>query len=92
MPGRAPVCSPRSITGTPLTSTYSTPSQYCLGFSKVPLSLTLPGSKATLADLSSRTLTLDSGDANERAAANEQVGMAINFIVATPYIFAQEGR
>jgi hypothetical protein len=42
--------------------------------------------------LSVRTLPLDSADSTERRAANARVGQAINFIVATPYIFAQEGR
>ena len=41
--------------------------------------------------LAARTLSLDSADSAERGAANERVGEAINFIVATPYIFAQEG-
>jgi hypothetical protein len=34
---------------------------------------------------------LDSANSAERGAANASVGQAINFIVATPYIFAQEG-
>ncbi|NNM20331.1 MAG: DUF1800 family protein [Gammaproteobacteria bacterium] len=45
-----------------------------------------------VADLSSRTLLLDSVNSDERYAANRRIGMAINFIVGTPYIFAQEGR
>jgi hypothetical protein len=42
--------------------------------------------------LSARTLLLGSVTDTERQAANTRVGQAINFIVAMPYIFAQEGR
>jgi hypothetical protein len=42
--------------------------------------------------LSARNLPLDSANSTERRAANARVGQAISFIVATPYIFAQEGR
>lgn len=35
---------------------------------------------------------LDSGDADEREEANYRVGLAVNFIVATPYFMAQQGR
>jgi hypothetical protein len=35
---------------------------------------------------------LDSANSTERDKANARVGQAINFIVAMPYIFAQEGR
>jgi hypothetical protein len=42
-------------------------------------------------DLRERVLPLDSADRALRAAANARIGQAINFIVATPYIFAQEG-
>jgi hypothetical protein len=41
--------------------------------------------------LGAQTLPLDSADSTERGAANARVRQAINFIVATPYIFAQEG-
>lgn len=37
-------------------------------------------------------IALDSENVEIRLAANESVGKAINFITATPYIFAQEGR
>jgi hypothetical protein len=42
--------------------------------------------------LSDQSLPLDSLDADQKRYANERVGQAINFIVATPYIFAEEGR
>ena len=43
-------------------------------------------------DLSGRTMQLDSAFTDDRLDANRRIGMAINFIVGTPYIFAQEGR
>jgi len=42
--------------------------------------------------LSAQSLPLDSIDTDEKHYANGRIGQAINFIVATPYIFAQEGR
>jgi hypothetical protein len=42
--------------------------------------------------LSTRVLSLDSANSTVRDKANARVGQAINFIVAMPYIFAQEGR
>ncbi|MEM7019141.1 MAG: DUF1800 family protein [Pseudomonadota bacterium] len=38
------------------------------------------------------TLALADTDDDTRREANRRVGLAINFIVATPFIFAQEGR
>lgn len=38
------------------------------------------------------TISLDSSDTTERRSANKRVGQAINFIVATPYMFVQLGR
>ncbi len=35
---------------------------------------------------------LDSADPDERSTANRRIGLAINFILATPYAFAQEGN
>ena len=43
-------------------------------------------------DLGISRLLLASDDATQRKRANERVGMAIGFIVMTPYMFAQEGR
>ncbi len=43
-------------------------------------------------DLAGRTLLLDSSLDDDRRAANRGVGMAINFIIGTPYIFAQQGK
>lgn len=66
---------------------------------------TEPGRIVTLAELESdqnviaivdalgaQTLALDSEDANLRLTANGQVGQAVNFIVTTPFMLAQEGR
>jgi len=53
---------------------------------------TEPALIAMVENLSSRTLALDSNDTDERREANERIGQAINFIAATPYMFAQEGR
>jgi hypothetical protein len=47
---------------------------------------------ALVNSLSTQTLPLDSIDTDEKRYANERIGQAINFIVATPYISAQEGR
>ncbi len=43
-------------------------------------------------ELGQRTLLLDSIDAGERETANARVGQAANFIIGTPFVFAQEGR
>jgi hypothetical protein len=51
-----------------------------------------PNLIALIGDLSSRTMALDSTDSGVRTEANRHVGLAINFIVGTPYIFAEEGR
>lgn len=37
-------------------------------------------------------LKLESSDINQRRVANSNVGLAINFISMTPYVFAMEGR
>lgn len=42
--------------------------------------------------LGNLTMQLDSADAAERREANRRVGMAINFITVTPFIFAMEGK
>ena len=42
-------------------------------------------------DLAASEMALGSSDPTERTLANRRVGTAINFILATPYIFAQEG-
>ncbi|NND59146.1 MAG: DUF1800 family protein [Gammaproteobacteria bacterium] len=43
-------------------------------------------------DMKSRILLLDSVVEDDRRSANQRIGTAINFIIATPYMFAQEGR
>jgi len=53
---------------------------------------TEPALIALVNSLSVQSLPLDSIDTDEKRYANERIGQAINFIVATPYIFAQEGR
>ena len=50
-----------------------------------------PHLRALLDDLETRTLGLNSLDDRARSHANGGIGQAINFIIATPYIFAQEG-
>jgi len=47
---------------------------------------------ALVNSLSTQLLPLDSIATDEKRYANERIGQAINFIVATPYIFAEEGR
>ena len=42
--------------------------------------------------LATDTIALDDADQGIRRNANARVGQAINFVVATPYMFAQEGR
>jgi hypothetical protein len=42
--------------------------------------------------LAGQTIQLDSSDSATRQRAHERVGQAINFIVGTPYVFAEEGR
>jgi len=43
-------------------------------------------------DMGIAIMPVGSADAEERLAANRRVGLAINFILATPYAFAQEGN
>ncbi|MCP4696459.1 MAG: hypothetical protein GY862_06385 [Gammaproteobacteria bacterium] len=45
-----------------------------------------------MANWSSTALSLGGADSETRRAANQNVGQAINFIAATPFIFAQEGK
>ena len=42
-------------------------------------------------DLAIATLQLDSDDPDKRNNAQYRIGLAIAFIIATPYVFAQEG-
>lgn len=52
-----------------------------------------PAGLETLADsLAGQTIALDAGNARVRREANRRMGMAINFISVTPYMFAVEGR
>jgi hypothetical protein len=45
-----------------------------------------------LEDFASTKMALKSKDDKERQAANRNVGLAISFILGTPYLFAREGR
>ena len=45
-----------------------------------------------LSEMANRTINLDSNDPAERQSANEQIGRAINFILVTPFVMAQEAR
>ena len=53
---------------------------------------TEPALIALVNSLSTQLLPLNSIDTDDKHYANERIGQAINFIVATPYIFAEEGR
>ena len=44
-----------------------------------------------LTELADRNLKITSNDVNERRFSTERIGAAINFILTTPYIFAQQG-
>jgi hypothetical protein len=48
--------------------------------------------KSLVDTLAAQTLPLASADAGVRQAANTRVGSAINFIAATPFVFAEQGR
>lgn len=48
--------------------------------------------KELVADMEIAVIGLQHEDADERETANRRIGMAVNFIVATPYAFVQEGR
>lgn len=48
--------------------------------------------RTLVTDLGNQELALNSGDTDERRRANERMGQAVAFIVASPFIFAQEGR
>ncbi len=45
-----------------------------------------------LDDLASTKMALKSKDDKERQAANRNIGLAVSFILGTPYLFAREGR
>ena len=51
---------------------------------------TTPHIVALVNEMAARSLLLDSLEEEERHTANWRIGQAINFIVGTPYIFAQE--
>jgi hypothetical protein len=42
--------------------------------------------------LAAQPMLLESGYEDDRKRAHERIGTAINFILGTPYVFAQEGR
>ena len=54
------------------------------------ISLPCDPGNATVNDIS--TLSLDDLDENARRTANYRIGKALNFISATPFVFAREGR
>lgn len=60
------------------------------GFSSAELDQ--PAIAALINEMGNRSLALDSNDLEARAEANEDVGQGINFILATPFIMAQEAR
>lgn len=47
---------------------------------------------ATVDALGAQIMALESSVANDRQKANERIGQAVNFIVSTPFMLAQEGR
>ena len=54
-----------------------------------------PPERYTQADidtLAAQPMLLDSGYEDDRKRAHERIGTTINFILGTPYVFAQEGR
>lgn len=51
-----------------------------------------PVVSAAVNELAQRTMTLDSTTSSQRIKANQRIGQAINFIVGTPFMFAEEGR
>ncbi len=48
--------------------------------------------KTLVKDMEIARLDLGSKDDTKRSTANARVGLAVNFILATPYAFAQEGK
>ncbi len=50
-----------------------------------------PDLQQIINDMAALTIDLTSSDDSTRQQANVRVGSAVNFIVATPYMFAQEG-
>lgn len=50
------------------------------------------GLQELIGDMEIARMDLDSSSGDDRQDANQRVGQAINFIIATPYAFAQEGR
>lgn len=51
-----------------------------------------PQIRALVTELGNRTLNLKAANLEERERVNGEIGTAVNFIAATPYMFAQEGR
>jgi len=54
--------------------------------------LNAPAGKAWLAKVSAARLPLDSKDADIRERTNDRMGAALDFIIATPFMLAEEGR
>ncbi len=53
---------------------------------------TQPAVLALINSLGQKALALDSADLDARGYANQKIGAAINFIIATPFMLAEEGR
>lgn len=51
-----------------------------------------PSVSLVIDSLASKTMPLDSADDTARQIANRKLGLAINFVTGTPFMFAQEGR
>ncbi len=51
-----------------------------------------PNISSVVSSLAQELVMLDSTDSSMRARANQRIGQAINFIVGTPFLFAEEGK
>ena len=51
-----------------------------------------PAINATISDLAQQTLALTSPDDTERLLENHRIGLAVNFIIGTPFLFVEVGR
>ncbi|MBK6658960.1 MAG: hypothetical protein IPG43_12755 [Proteobacteria bacterium] len=54
--------------------------------------LNAPAGKAWLAKVAAARLPLESKDADIRERTNDRIGAALDFIIATPFMLAEEGR
>ncbi len=51
-----------------------------------------PDINLKISNLAQQTLVLNSQDKTERLLSNHRIGLAVNFIVGTPYLFIEVGR